>query len=262
MTEKRSPHDVQAIAVGALTAVTLEQTKPKDEGKKPIAYLKAEIAAAGSKLRVTVFGSKKQPSLPQDLAAKLAVGMKVSARGSLEEQVGQDQRLYRSMRAWTISEADAHDQDKLVYHIAGHMGRLEKTAANELVVPITCVRQYEKDGAKVDQESTMRVCPPEAMTALLYQKVAVGRVIRSRGDIVAKTQIDRFGLPTGDFISRLDVAVLEVWDDQQEIWTRLDAAAAIPPAAGPNPVTPPPAQPGPASPNPGAQFHDDDDVPF
>lgn len=128
MAEKRSPHSIEAIAVGTLVALELKTTKPKEEGKKAFTFLQAEIAAAGSKLRVTVWPSQKRPSLPQDLSEQLAIGQKVSARGSLEEQVGEDQRLYRGLRAWTVAPSDAHDEDKLVYHVAGHMGRLRRPA--------------------------------------------------------------------------------------------------------------------------------------
>jgi hypothetical protein len=257
---KRSPHSIEAIACGTLTALELTQTQAK-EGKQPKPYLKAEISACGSKLKVTVFGTKKNPSLPVTLHEQLGIGMKVSARGNIEEQVSEDQRLFRGLRPFGISQADAHDEEKLVYHIAGFLGRLERTGAGELVAPITCVRQYEKDGVPVDQESTLRVAPPEAMLKELYEKCPVGTLVRVRGDIINKStmKFDRFGVPEGpgEYVSRLDVALLEVWDVQREMWNPLTASGAAAPAQPQQPNQP--AQP--AAPQQ-TQFHDDDDVPF
>ncbi|HYF77360.1 MAG TPA: hypothetical protein VD973_09525 [Symbiobacteriaceae bacterium] len=267
----RNVHELQTSAVGVLTAMSLETTKLKEGSTRPASqYLKAEISACGSKLRVTVFGSKKRPNLPQELNAQLAVGQKVSARGSLEEQVGQDQRLYRGLRAWAIGPAESYEEEKLVYHIAGNMGRLEKTGAGELVVPIICVESYEKDGAPVETEKTLRVSPSESDLKMLYEKLTVGRTIRARGDIIAKTNVDRFGLPVPgqEFISRLGVALLEVWDPQVETWrplstvTKAAGAPGQPTQAATNaPTSVPQAQPTPAVPQPTA-VHDDDNVPF
>lgn len=82
-------------------------------------------------------------------------------------------------------------------------------------------------------------------------------MIRARGDIINKTQIDRFGLPSGEFVSQLDVALLELWDDQKEIWLPLKAGTPLPPA---EPARPSATGPGPATvPTPPA---DDDDIPF
>ena len=257
-TQKRNPHSMDAIAVGTLVSLSLEQTKPK-EGKAPKTYLKGEISAAGSKLRFTIWGSQKKPTLPQDLHTQFAEGQKVSLRGNLEEQVTEDSKLFRGLRAWGLSAADAHEEAKLVYHIAGHLGRLEKTGAGDLVAPITYVRQYEQNGAKVDQESVLRVSPSEELMTVLYNTVRVGQVVRARGDVIAKMTFDRFGLPAGEFINRLDVALLEVWDDQREIWTPLKAGAqpaGASPAATPAPATPQPRQPAPGP------TDDDDDIPF
>lgn len=229
---KRSPHSLEAIAVGTVVSIELKEIKPKDTSKPAFHILRAEISAAGSKIRTEVWPSKRKPSLPQDLMEQLGQGMKVSARGALEEQIGEDQRLYRSMRAWTISQAEAHEEPKLVYHIAGMMGRLEKTGAGEHVVPITCVRTFGEGDQKRDDEKTLRVCPPTAMVEALYvkAKIPVGTIIRARGDIIAKTEFDRFGLPSGEFVNRLDVALLEVWDAQKELWMRLDEVLLTAPA--------------------------------
>lgn len=255
-TQKRNPHSMDAIAVGTLVSLDLEQTKPK-EGKQQRTYLKGEIAAAGSKIRFTIWPSSKKPTLPQDLHGQFGTGQKVSARGNLEEQVNEDGKLFRGLRAWGLSAADAHEEDKLVYHIAGHLGRLEKTGAGELVAPITYVRQYEQNGAMVDQESTLRVCPPEQLMSLLYNTVRVGQVVRARGDIVAKMNFDRFGLPSGEFINRLEVALLEVWDEQKETWNPLKAGA-------PTPTDTAPVAPA-SQPSRTIQLSatiDEDDVPF
>jgi hypothetical protein len=263
----RNVHELQAHAVGTLTAISLETTKPKEGSTRPPSqYLKAEISACGSKLRVTVFGSKRRPNLPQELMAQLGSGQKVSAFGSLEEQVSQDQRLYRSLRAWGMGPAEAYLEEKLVYHIAGNLGRLEKTSAGDLVVPVICVDSYERDGATVDTEKILRVSPSQADIEALYKNLTVGRTIRSRGDIIAKINADRFGLPVPgqEFISRLDVALLEVWEPQVETWKPLSAVAKATGAPGQPPQ--PPAHssttPSPQPPAPNPNFHDDDDVPF
>lgn len=263
--QKRNPHELQAHAVGTLTSWELKEIKPKDTSKPAFNIIRAEISAGGSKLRTELWPSKRKPSLVNDTFPQFAEGQKVAARGSLEEQVGQDQRLYRSLRAWIIAPAEAHEEDRLVYHIAGQLGRLEMTAANEYVAPITCVRQYDKGGTPVDQESTLRVCPDKPLLEQLYKTVRPGQTVRARGDILNRMQFDRFGLPDPNtpMVSKLAVSLLEVWQEQQELWIPLNQVPA--PAGGQQPPQQPAAQPV-SQPQPGPatepNFHDDDDVPF
>ncbi|MDP2662872.1 MAG: hypothetical protein Q8R28_19325 [Dehalococcoidia bacterium] len=275
MSDNKLPYNNRAIAVGVLDTMEMIEGEAKESGRK-YQYLQCEVKATDSRIRVNLWPTQKKPSVHLDTQKQIQKGDQVSINGILEEQVSEEGRLFRGIRAFGIGPADSGDrEDRLVYHVAGHLGDLEKTSDDQYVVPITIVRAYkDAQGEDQEKEDTIRVHPPTDWLQPLYEQFPKGTVIRSRGDIVNQMEIDRYGVVSG-FKAELTVALLEVWDENTKLWKPFRSAATAQkqltqqspaaPAARPPAANRPVAGVGaakPPQPTPAGQPRDDEDVPF
>ncbi|GEM_PF-3549067 len=275
------PYSNRAIAVGTLATLEMIEGEAKESGRK-FQYLQGEVQVGDDKIRFTLWPSQKRPSIHLDTQKQFQVGDRVSVNGTLEEQVSQDERLFRGIRAFGVGAADSADrEDRLVYHVAGHLGELEKTADEQYVIPITIVRQYkDAQGEDQEREDTIRVHPPTDWLKPIYEKVSKGALVRARGDIINQISIDRYGVASG-FKAELTVVLFEVYDEATKLWRVFlqgnapAAAAQTPKAVAPQqpsaPAKPPaaltrsPATVGASkagAPAPATQPADDAEVPF
>lgn len=274
--ENKLPYNNRAHAVGILETFEMKTGEKNDRSFK---FLQGEIKVGDDKVRFSVWGTRKRPTLPDEYYAKFSKGKAVSVTGTLEEQVNDEQRLYRGIRAWGMDEAVVGEEMRLVYHVAGHLGDLEKTGDGEYVVPLTIVRQVTNDKQETtDKEDTVRVHPTREQLEAIFKthKIIKGTLVRARGDIINRGEVDRYGVIQG-FKSQLTVAFLEKYDEQAKVWSKVpgtDAPAptGAAPTAPPQPPREAPAATGaaPAAAPPAAapqraglpKAQQDDDVPF
>lgn len=276
MSDNKLPYSNRAIAVGVLDTMEIIEGEARESGRK-FQYLQCEVKAVDSKIRVNLWPTQKKQTIHLDTQKQFQVGDRVSVNGILEEQVSEEQRLFRGIRAFGIGPGDGDREDRLVYHVAGHLGDLEKTGDDQYVVPITIVRAYkDAQGEDQEKEDTIRVHPPTDWLKPLYEQVPKGALVRARGDIVNQIHIDRYGVVDG-FRAELTVALLEAWDESTKLWKVFKSAAAPAqkqqqpqqPPVGPAAKSPganrPPAGVGaakPPQPGPAGRPAEDDDVPF
>lgn len=213
----------QATIVGDVLSMNIktgDKKNPRPGDNPKWEMLEAEIGACGSKIKVAVWPTKKDQQKHQTLYRSIQAGAKVLVRGTLQEQVSEQGRIFRQVQAFVFEAAGAHEQDKLVYYVGGHLGHPVKTSADgkEIVVsPVTVVRKFEVNGEERQEESTLHIHPDDAMLKTLYEKVSPGRIIQARGYIVNKISFDEFGAPDG-YKTELTVAKLEVRDEQNAMW--------------------------------------------
>lgn len=227
-----------ATVVGVIDTIELKQGTAKTSGNA-YTFLAAEIKAGNSKVKVDVWGTKRKPLLPTETHAKFKVGDLIVAQGSVQEQVADDGKIYRRIRAWRFDPANTGSEQKAVYHAVGHLGHAEVGDDREKLVPITVVRSYEtQDGDKVQNEDTLRLSPEPEVLKTLYEKVAEGRLIRVRGDMISQVIRDRYEMVTG-YRQSLTADKIEVYDEANEMWLTVSTempvvipAAAAPVAAG------------------------------
>lgn len=258
MANDRGIYANQATVVGQLLKMEIksfDRKKPKPGENPKFELLEAEIGAAGSKIRVTVMPTKKDPQKHQNLYKSFPAGTKVQARGAIQEQVNEQGKIFRGMQAFGLEIASDSETEKLVYYLAGHLGHPEKTGDGQVVVPVTVVNKYTNAaGEEQQREETVRIQPDDQTLATLYQKVSAGRIIQSRGHMLNKINFDEFGVPDG-YQSALTVAKLEVRDEENAMWLVVSDTL---PSSLPSGQAPPPARAAAQTPN----FNDDDDVPF
>lgn len=273
MPEDRLPYANNASAVGKLATIEL-RTLNREDGSQT-QFLRGQVEAGQDRIQFSVWPTRKKPTLAQDLYKDLPKGSYISVHGTLEEQVDEQGRIWRGIRAFGADLADEAEEARIVYYVAGHLGDLEKSIDGIYLVPITVVRTYQNaQGEEQEQETTIRVTPTEGLLRALYTQVQRGQLIRARGDVVNRGKTDRYGVTEG-YEARLEVARLEVWDEQTRVWRELQPVeggqakqAGAAPAAAPAGTRSPTAarqagQPAAARRAPTPKPADpDDDIPF
>lgn len=247
----------QATVVGEVLSMNIktgDKKSPKPGENPKWEMLEAEISSCGSKIKVSVWPTKKKPQFHQELYRSIPAGKKVLVRGPLQEQVNDQGRIFRQIGAFVFELAPEHEPEKAVYYAAGHLGRPTKIAADgreAIVAPLTIVNKFTNAaGEEQQREETIHIHPDAQMVETLYKKVSAGRIIQSRGRIVNQVNFDEFGVPEG-YRSELTVVKLEVRDEQNAMWLVVSDGMPTTVAAAP-----PPAQTiKPQAPN-------QDDIPF
>lgn len=247
----------QATVVGAIMKMEIKSFDRKNPqpGQSPkFELLEMEVGAQGSKIKLSVMPTRKDPNKHRGYYDRFKIGQQVMAKGSLTEQVSEQGRIFRQIQAWSVDGAAESEPQKLVYYAAGHLGHPEKTMADAkeiIVVPLTIVNKYQVNGEDREREETLHIHPDEKTLEQLYSKVSPGRLIQVRGYIINKASFDEFGAPDG-YASELTAAKIEVRDEAAAMWLPLgaitEATTQAPPVAGQVQGNKP--------------VNDDDDVPF
>lgn len=263
MTQARDVYANQATVVGTVLSMNIKTGDVKNpKPGKPAKWemLEAELSSCGSRLKVSVWPTKKDPQKHRNIHGTIPAGTKVIARGALQEQISEQGRIFRQIGAFVFEPTSEHEAEKLVYYAAGHLGHPVKTSANGkeiIVAPMTIVNKFTNAGSEEQQrEETIHIHPEPAVLETLYKKVSPGRIIQTRGYIVNQVNFDEFGVPEG-YKSELTVAKLEVRDEQNAMW--LVVSEGMPATVASAPPSPKTLE---GKPQGELTFNDDDDVPF